>query len=107
MVNERVRACAPRQARPPPPPTFSAVTQSSATVNWPAPTGGTATYKLDRAPDSGGSPGTWTIDYATGIAGTSYPDSSVTCGATYWYRVSGANATGDGSYSGSAKVTIP
>jgi len=82
-------------------PTFSGVTDTSITVNWTAPTGGAASYKVERAPDVSGSPGAWG-GIATGVTGLSYTDNSppLTCNTTYWYRVRATNASGDGAYSG-------
>ena len=34
-----------------------------------------------------------------------YPDSGLTAGTKYWYRVRGWNAAGDGQYSGNGTVT--
>jgi len=81
-------------------PTFSNVASTSMTVNWTAPTGGASFYRVERAPDVGGSPGAFS-EIAT-TTSLSYGDSGLTCATTYWYRVRAANATGNGSYSGNA-----
>lgn len=85
-------------------PTFTNVLDTSLTVNWSEPSGGAASYKVERAPDSGGSPGTFS-QVASGVTGTSWGDTGRTGGTTYWYRVRATNATGDGNYSGNASVT--
>lgn len=84
-------------------PSFSNIGQTGLDVSWNAPSGGAASYKVERAPDSGGSPGSWTEV----AAGTSSPwtDGGLACATGYWYRVRGTNATGDGLYSNNASTT--
>lgn len=77
-------------------PTFTAVGQTTITVNWTA-AGGAESYKVERAPDSGGSPGTY-VEQVTGVTGLSWQDNTVSCGTTYWYRIRATNSAGDGSY---------
>jgi len=78
-------------------PTYSAMTPTSVTISWSAPATGATTYKLERCQ---GDNCTNFSSVATGIAGTSYPDSGLTSGTNYRYRVRATNATGDGPYSG-------
>lgn len=79
---------------------FSGVSSSSISVTWTAPTNGASSYRVERAPDSGGLPGTWE-EKAAGVS-SPWTDSTVTCGTTYWYRVRGTNGAGDGVYSSDA-----
>jgi hypothetical protein len=77
-------------------PTFTGVTGTNITVNWTA-ASGAESYKVERAPDSGGSPGTY-AEVQTGVTALSWSDTTVSCGTTYWYRVRATNTAGDGSY---------
>jgi hypothetical protein len=74
------------------------LSESSIGLSWQAPPGGAVTYKLQRAPDISGTPGTY-IDLVSNHASTSYTDLSLNCSESYWYRVAGQNASGDGVYS--------
>jgi hypothetical protein len=82
-------------------PTFSNIAETTLTVSWTAPTGGAASYKLERCTGSGC---TNFAQIAT-PTGTSYNDSGLTGNTTYRYRVRGSNTTGDGAYSGIGEVT--
>jgi len=85
-------------------PTFSNVASHSVTVNWTAPTGGAASYKVERATSSGGP---WT-QVASGVTTLTYTDATVAANVTYWYRVRAANAAGaDGNFSAAASVPTP
>ena len=45
-------------------------------------------YRIDRAPDNGGVPGTWTVTYGlVGANATSYSDTACSPNTKYWYRV--------------------
>ncbi|MES2203404.1 MAG: fibronectin type III domain-containing protein [Patescibacteria group bacterium] len=77
-------------------PTFSSVTETTMRVNWAAPTGDAATYKVERCTGSGC---TGFVEIASGVATAFYDDSSLSSATTYRYRVRGTNTTGDGLYS--------
>jgi uncharacterized protein (TIGR03437 family) len=74
------------------------------TLNW-NPIAGAASYNVKRGTASGGPYGTLA---ASGIQSTSYTDSTVVNGTTYYYVVTGINATGETSNSSeaSAKPTV-
>lgn len=61
-------------------------------------------YKIERAPDVAGSPGTF-AQIASGNVPTSYSDTTLAPNTKYWYRVRATNVTGDGGYSGNATAT--
>ena len=84
-------------------PTFTSVNSSTLTVNWTPPTNGTSYYKIERAPDSAGSPGVFTQIATT--SATSYGDSGLTPDTIYWYAVESTNAAGDSGYGGNASTT--
>jgi len=75
-------------------PTFSDITPTTLTVSWTAPTGGAASYKLERCEGSGCS------NFIQIYANTSatFADSGLTADAPYYYRVKAVNATGDSAY---------
>ncbi|MGI4787910.1 MAG: Ig-like domain-containing protein [Janthinobacterium lividum] len=94
-------------AAPPPPapgtpaaPTFGTPTTTTAPVILPAEPANTSSLSLQRAPDSNGSPGTFTtLPGGTGLAGgATYGDTGLTASTKYWYRViavgSGGSTTG-------------
>lgn len=73
------------------------------TLTWQAPSnngGATITsYKIYRGTSSGGEV------YLTSVTTTSYNDTTVTNGVTYYYRVSAVNSAGEGSKSNEAHAT--
>jgi hypothetical protein len=74
-------------------PTFTNVRESYLYVNWTA-AEGAVSYKVERAPDASGLPGTWT-QIATGITELTFWDYSGVLGnTTFWYRVRGTNGGG-------------
>ena len=72
------------------------------TLSWSAVTNA-AGYNIKRASASGGGPYT-TI--ATGITGTTYTDTGLTAGVTYYYVVSAVNSTNESVNSAQASATI-
>jgi hypothetical protein len=79
-----------------------AATAGSEQVNltWAATDGATG-YSVHRATTSGGPYTTIT----TNVVGTSYADTGLTNGVTYYYVVSGTNAEGEGAHSNEASAT--
>lgn len=75
-------------------PTYSSVAPTSMTVNWSAPSGGAATYNLERCITSAN-----TCTLVTGIAATSQAVSSLSNNTSYDFAVQGVNATGNGAWS--------
>ena len=72
------------------------------TIAWVAPTGGATTYNVYRGTASGAE-----VLYANGITGTSYLDSTVTNGVTYFYKVTAVSPGGESVPSAEASVLIP
>jgi fibronectin type 3 domain-containing protein len=70
-------------------------------LSWSASTGSpTPTYDLYRSTSSGSE-----ASYVTGISGTTYSDTSVSNGTTYYYKVRGTNSYGSSSLSSEASAT--
>ena len=63
-------------------------------------------YKVERAPDSGGAPGTFAQIGTAAAEATAYADSGLTDGATYWYRVRTYDDVDDSAYSSSDDATL-
>ncbi len=72
------------------------------TLSWTA-GGGATSYDLYRATVSGG--GIKIAPVVTGITGTSYTDTGLASGTTYYYQVVAVNASGMSGYSPQAKAT--
>jgi fibronectin type 3 domain-containing protein len=75
-------------------------------VTWAAPasSGGSAVtgYNVYRSTTAGGE---GTTAYATGISGTSFTDTGVAAGATYYYVVTAVNGVGEGARSAETSAT--
>jgi len=56
-------------------------------------------FKLERALDSGGAPGTWSLLVTLGINVTSYTNTALALNSKYWYRVRSYNAAADSGFS--------
>lgn len=81
---------------------------SRVVLDWTAPTsdGGEAVtgYQIFRGTSSGGESGT---PIATGVTGTTYTDTDVTAGITYYYEVEALNGAGQSPPSDEAHSTAP
>jgi fibronectin type 3 domain-containing protein len=88
---------------PPPAPTGLKATPGTALVNlsWTASTGATS-YNVYRGTSAGGEGST---ALATGITGTTYADSGLASGTTYYYKVAAVNAGGASGQSNEASAT--
>lgn len=72
-------------------------------LNWAASASATS-YTIYRGLTAGGE---GTTPYATGIVGTSFVDSNVASGASYFYQVAAVNGSGAGPRSAEASATTP
>ena len=75
------------------------------TLNWTAsPTSGLSGYFVYRASTSGGPYAKLT---ATPVTGTSYSDSSVLGGTTYYYVTTAVSGSTESAYSNQAQASVP
>src|SRR5207302_4256235 len=93
-------------ATPPAPPSTptnltAAPGNGQVTLSWSAATGA-ASYNLYRSTTSGGEGSTPVV---TGIASTSYTNTGLTNGITYYFRVAAVNASGTSGQSNQASAT--
>ncbi|QOX63706.1 S8 family serine peptidase [Anoxybacterium hadale] len=80
--------------------TTSITGSGQCTIKWSA-ASGAVSYDLYRATSSSG-----TYTKLTTVTGTSYVNSGLTSGASYWYKVSAVNAMGASAQSAAASVKI-
>lgn len=85
----------------PPAPTNLTATAGNATVTlaWKASAGATS-YNISRGTSAGGE-----SPYRTGVTSTSYTDTAVTNGQTYFYEVTATNVAGTSGFSNEASAT--
>jgi fibronectin type 3 domain-containing protein len=95
-------ACATPNPQPPPAPTNLTATAGNAQVSlaWSA-SSGAISYNVYRSTTSGGP----YSSIATGDTGTSYTDTAVANGTTYYYVVTAVNSAGESGYSNQATAT--
>ncbi|MBA2557433.1 MAG: fibronectin type III domain-containing protein, partial [Chloroflexi bacterium] len=96
---------------PPPPPAdptrlaATAVSSNQIDLSWQDNSTDESGFEIERAPDSGGSPGSW-LQIATVAANTtSYADAGLPAATAYHYRVRAYNANGRSGYSNAAQAT--
>jgi titin len=78
---------------------FSAgVSSNTATLTWYEYDFSIQGFKIERAPDVSGAPGTWTQIAITGPAAPFYADSGLSANTTNWYRMRAFNWVGDSPY---------
>ena len=86
---------------------LSATAFSSTEINlsWTDASSDETGFKIERAPDVSGSPGTFAQIYIQEANATTYRDTGLTANTKYWYRVRATNACGDSTYSNSEPAT--
>ncbi len=97
-------------------PWYTGVTATSVTVNWAPITGATVTgWFVERAPDIGGIPGTFTSVLVDAVGNpipvpatpTNYTDNTVVANTIYWYRVTAIDGNLSSPGGDSSSVTTP
>jgi hypothetical protein len=63
-------------------------------------------FKIERAPDANGEPGTWTQVNQVDANSFGYNDSNLVLNTTWWYRVRAYNWVGDGEPSQETSATV-
>lgn len=64
-------------------------------------------FKIERAPDSGSIPGTWTQIATVSSNITTYSDTTVSANTKYWYRVRAYQSSDSSGYSNQASAILP
>ncbi len=82
--------------------TATAISQHQINLAWTDASSNEAGFKIERAPFA---PGSWTQIATVGANVTTYPNTSLASGTTYYYRVRAYNASGDSAYSNEAHAT--
>jgi titin len=62
-------------------------------------------FKIERAPDAAGSPGTWTQIATVGANVTTYTNAGLSANTKYWYRVRAYRGSSNSAYSNQANAT--
>jgi M6 family metalloprotease-like protein len=82
--------------------TATAVSQHQINLSWTDNSTNESGFKIERSPYS---PGSWTQIATVGANVTTYPNTGLASGTTYYYRVRAWNAAGDSGYGNEAHAT--
>ena len=82
-----------------------AVTNGQVNLSWTDNSNGEDGFEIERAPDNGGTPGTWAQIGTVSNNVTTYSDLGLNSSTPYWYRVRAFNSQADSDYSNPAVVT--
>ena len=85
--------------------TATGVSESQIVLNWTNNSVTATGVLIERAPDSGGTPGAWNQIASVGTNIANYSDTGLLPFTTYWYRVRAYNAAGNSDYSSLANAT--
>jgi hypothetical protein len=75
--------------------TATATGKGRVALSWTDESGNETGFRIERAPDAGGSPGTFASIGTVGTNAISFVDSTAADNTKYWYRVISNNAVGD------------
>ena len=89
------------------PSSLSATAASTSQIDlvWRDNSGNESGFKIERAPDVNGAPGTYAQIAVVGTNVTGYSDTGLDAGTRYWYRVRAYNGAGNSGYSNAASAT--
>jgi predicted phage tail protein len=92
---------------PIPPSALTAITASGTRINlaWTDNSTDEQGFRVERAPDVAGAPGTFALITSPGANVTSYGNTGLANGTRYWYRVRAYNAAGSSAYTNVADAT--
>jgi len=79
--------------------TATAVSQTQINLSWTDNSSGETGYKIERALDNAGNPGTFAQIGTVGADVTTFQDAGLSPNTKYWYRVRAYNTCGDSAYS--------
>ena len=85
--------------------TAQAASSSSVELAWTSGGAGASGFYVERAPNSGGSPGAFAQVGSVGSFAASYADTGLAASTTYWYRVRAYDAAGNSAYTNNASAT--
>jgi LmbE family N-acetylglucosaminyl deacetylase len=97
----------------PPPPlapsslTLSAPSSSRIDLAWTDNSSDETGFRIERAPDAGGVAGTYAQIATVGAGVTTFSNTGLTQGSTFWYRVCAYNLGGCSAYSNQLSITTP
>jgi hypothetical protein len=83
--------------------TATAASASQINLAWTSNSTNQTGFVIQRSPDGS----TWTTVTATAASATSYSDTTVASGTTYYYRVCATNSAGNSAYTTAASATTP
>jgi hypothetical protein len=83
----------------------TAVSSTQINLSWTDNSNNETGFKIERAPDSAGIPGTFAQIATVGAGVTSYANTDLAGNTKYWYRVRAYNACADSMYSNNASAT--
>ena len=83
------------------------VTSTRIDLDWADNSDNEGGFRIERAPDSGGAAGTFAEAAYVGPGATSWSDTGLAPGTTYYYRVCAYNAGGDSAYSNTVQAATP
>jgi titin len=75
-------------------------------LTWTDNSNNETSFSIERAPDNAGAPGTYAVVGSVGANVTTFANTGLTAGTTYWYRVQALNATGSSAYSNALAVAV-
>ena len=82
-----------------------AVSTSMVDLTWTDNANNETSYRIDRAPDVSGAPGSFALLATLGPDVTTYRATALASGTAYWFRVRAQNTAGNSAYAPAARVT--
>jgi predicted phage tail protein len=83
----------------------TAVSPSAVDVTWTDNSSNETSFRLERAPDAAGAPGTYTLVATLGADVTSYRVTGLTSARRYWFRVRAQNSVGNSAFAAATSAT--